>query len=385
MIPYALPPAETRLPLSALVRGLLPRRADFSKKFGAYLGADNCILAGNARSLLYLLLRALQNQAGAGSAKEVLIPGYTCYSVAAAVVKAGLKVALYDLDPHTFQPDFEDVRRKINSATLAVIGQHLLGVKADIKELAEIAHQHGVCCIEDSSQHLGAGQFGPGKGMIADYAIFSFGRGKPLPLGSGGALVAKEQEILFQVNQQLKTCPAHSANRLLPYAVQILSWPRLYWILERLPLGLGSTHYDPGFSVSTMAVFYQRLANDALAGLDRLTQHRAKLSRIYQQQFSDSENGVSSCVRYPLLVGNQGEFLRIFSLGVRRLYPLALCDLPGLNASLVIRGKPVLGAREIAAQLVTLPTHLAANTKTARKIAYESIKIFREIKIISVR
>lgn len=385
MIPFALPPAETHLPLASLLRGLLPVRADFSEKLKMHLDAPGCVLAGNARSLLYLLFRALHGRARDGSVNEVLIPGYTCYSVAAAVVKAGLKVALYDIDPHTFQPDFEDVRRKINSATLAVIGQHLLGVKADIKELAEIAHQHGVCCIEDSAQYFKTGQFNTDQGMAADYVIFSFGRGKPLPLGGGGALIARNEDELFFLNQELKKNPPLSTNRLLPIAAQIFSWPRLYWILERLPLGLGRTIYDPEFMVSAMSLHHQRVGERALVELDHLNQHRVDLGKIYRAYFGGNSEGAYPHVRFPLLVGNQSEYSIIAKFGVRQVYPLALCDLPALGANLAQKREPLPGAREIAGQLVSLPTHLAVNAKIAEMICGKVAANFRDIRLVKLR
>ena len=51
--------------------------------------------------------------------KQVLIPGYTCYSVAASVVKAGVDIRCYDLDPHTFWPDERSVQSLAGKNTLA--------------------------------------------------------------------------------------------------------------------------------------------------------------------------------------------------------------------------------------------------------------------------
>ena len=233
MMPFALPPAETHLPLAALVRGILPLPARFSAEMQTFLGVSQCVLAANARTLLYVLLCALRDQRDGHGGQEVLLPGYTCYSVAAAVVKAGLKVQLYDLDPNTLQPDFDDLSRKISGRTLAVIGQHLLGVRTDMRELAKIAAQQGTCCIEDSAQCLSAGQVGVAGESAADYTLFSFGRGKPLPLGGGGALIGKETGMLSRMAEYFQSITPRSANPLLPFAIRLFSWPKLYWILER--------------------------------------------------------------------------------------------------------------------------------------------------------
>lgn len=387
---FALAPAEARLPLHALFQGLLPLSADFSRQFGEHLGIEVCGLANSARALLYLLFKALRSRA-AVEGGEILLPGYTCYSLAAAAVKAGCKVALYDLDPSTLQPDLADVKQKINSRTLAVVGQHLLGVKGDISGLAKIAHDHGLCCIEDAAQYLRSSTTEATMAWKsdADFSVFSFGRGKPLPLGEGGALVAGKESHFAEVPSDFEALNGKSANWLIPFAVQILSWPHLYWIMETLPLGLGRTVYNPAFAVSAMPSFYQRTGAAALADLVSLNQHRTDIGHLYHSFFSHEAEQLPAAifpayVRYPLLVQNQNEVRRMAMYGVRQLYPLALCDLPALQENLAGFQTQTKGAREIARRLVTLPTHLVVDAKIAEEIARKAHNNFRGIETIQI-
>lgn len=382
MMSFALPPAETHLPLAALVRGILPLPAGFSAELQAYLGVAQCVLAANARTLLYVLLCALRDQREGQGDREVLLPGYTCYSVAAAVVKAGLKVQLYDLDPSTLQPDLDDLSRKISGGTLAVISQHLLGVRTNMRELARIAAQQGICCIEDSAQCLSAGQVGEAGERAADYTLFSFGRGKPLPLGGGGALIGKEAEMLSRMAEYFQSITPRTANPLLPFAIRLFSWPKLYWILERLPLGLGRTVYDPEFPVASMPRLYQRIGTGALAGLGQLNQHRIEISRTYRTCLGDSSGQDLAHVRFPVLMHRQKEVAGMARFGVRRLYPLALCDLPPLGKYLVQQGQALPGAREIAERLVTLPTHWTVDNRCAQGICQHLRTRFGALQLI---
>ncbi len=93
---YAVPPAETGLPLRALASGLLPGLADFAGQLATYLGASRCVLAGSGRALLYLLLDSLRRRASREQT-QVLIPAYTCYSVAAATVSSAATLILSTL------------------------------------------------------------------------------------------------------------------------------------------------------------------------------------------------------------------------------------------------------------------------------------------------
>ncbi len=381
-MPFALPPAETHLPLAALVRGILPLPGRFPAELLAFLGVAQCVLAANARTLLYVLLCALRDQREGYGGREVLLPGYTCYSVAAAVVKAGLKVQLYDLDPSTLQPDLDDLRRKISGGTLAVIGQHLLGVRTDMRELVEIAAQQGTCCIEDSAQCLSAGQVGMAGERAADYTLFSFGRGKPLPLGGGGALIGKETGMLSRMAEYFQSITPRSANPLLPFAIRLFSWPKLYWVLERLPLGLGRTVYDPEFPVASMPTLYQRIGTRALAELPQLNQHRIEISRTYRTCLGDSSEQDLAHVRFPVLVHKQNDVAGMARFGVRRLYPLALCELPPLDKHLRLQGQALPGAREIAERLVTLPTHRTVDSQCAQAICYHLRTRFGVLQLI---
>ena len=387
MMPYALPPAETKLPLKALARVLLPGRHNFEEKLSRFLNAERCILANSARTLLYMVFLHLRSSLDRGQ-DEVLIPGYTCYSLPAAVVKAGLKVSLYDMNPATFKPDFEDVRRKISGRTMAVVGQHLLGVDSDISKLAKLASEKGIFCIDDSAQLFSNGWKKDDK-SAADYTIYSFGRGKPLPLGSGGLLVSYTGREINAIRSRLIVHPSKNGRSLMPLAVRILSNPAFYWSMEKLPLGLGRTIYDPGFPVSGMSRFYQRLGEYALNDFERLNRHRSMISKIYADHLEPgnafrNKTAVSSPhVRYPLLADSNKRAEDLVNYGVRRMYPRALCDLEPLREHLTGSPAKTPGAREISRRLVTLPTHQRITEKMAIKIANEAIKVLGGITLVT--
>ncbi|SDB58023.1 dTDP-4-amino-4,6-dideoxygalactose transaminase [Desulfonatronum thiosulfatophilum] len=389
MLLYNIPPAETRLSWTALSKGFIPGRSDFSGKIRNLTSGRACILAGSARILLYLLFKELRGQAGPEKS-EVLLPGYTCYSVAAAAVKAGLRVALYDLNPRTFQPDLHSVERALSDRTLAVVGQHLLGMPADLEPLISAAQRHGVCLIEDSAQFMASNQtkqFSTG----ADFTVYSFGRGKPLPLGGGGALIANSPKAttpLKRIAEAVLTSPNGSKGPMAPAMTRIMSWPRLYWMLEKLPIGLGRTVYDPGFPVTSMAAALQRIGTAALSDLALLNQHRAMIGEIYIKGFQSgptqgSLSYVPSCVRFPILVRCRDKMRQLAAYGVRRLYPMALVDLPALRSRLADPVPKTFGAREIAQRMVTLPTHLGVDQRLAEIIVNIAQAAFEDIQTVT--
>ena len=98
---YWYPLAETKNPLAAIAATLLPSADDFKKTLCSYLHVKKCVLGSSGRALLYLLLAFLKEKDN-GKRNEVLIPGYTCYSVAAAIARAGLKIKIYDFYHYAF-------------------------------------------------------------------------------------------------------------------------------------------------------------------------------------------------------------------------------------------------------------------------------------------
>ncbi len=375
MIPWSMPPAESKLPLNALFRGWLPGKESFSKSLEAYWGQKPVLFADNAKMLLSLVFSALKQVTGR---KEILIPGYTCYSVAAAAVRAGCEIVLYDLDPDSLQPDLGDVENKIGLQTIAVVGQHLFGIPGDIAALSAIAQRYGCYCVEDSAQRCVAMKDIYSQEKGADCTVYSFGRGKPLPLGRGGALKINNKEIIKELSatiRKLENCVSLGVETAL---AQILSTPHLYWIPEMLPIGLGKTVYKPNFEMRAMPHFFKKLGSAALGSLDIYNRTRTQISSLYNEHFflvsklaQQFVDNIPPCTRYPILIPNMNFVKNMRKYGTRRMYPLALCDLEDIQSFLGSSTKETPGAQNIAKHLITLPTHMRVTPEIASRIAGE--------------
>ena len=134
------PPAETKIHWSAILNAFTRQAGNFKDELCNYLDVNYCILGESARALLFKLLERLKSQDGS-QRDEVAIPGYTCYSVAASVAKAGLKINVYDLDPATLQPDFDSLRKATSEKTLGIVFQHLFGIPTSGFEFQKIAQE----------------------------------------------------------------------------------------------------------------------------------------------------------------------------------------------------------------------------------------------------
>ena len=366
------PPAETYIPSRAILNAFFNSSGNFEKTLCNYIGVKQCVLANSGRALLYLLLEALKRK-DSGTRDEVLIPGYTCYSVAASIAKAGLKIKVYDLEPATLQPDFDSLRNSTSTKTLAIIFQHLFGIPTSVDEFEDIAQKTGTPLIEDAAQALGGSIDGHRLGTIGDFGFYSFGRGKPLPIGGGGALIGKDEDVLSELD--LKSKGKGYISLISTAITRMLSSPWLYWIPEMLPLGLGETIFDPHFNVSAMEPVMQNLAEKSMDILGELNAYRRYVASIYKNVFNNGSvipvpgEAMPVYTRFPLMAGPGQISKELKRLGVRRMYPKAIADEETIKPYLVDQKVSTPGASEIAQNLITLPTHKSITENMAKEIA----------------
>jgi dTDP-4-amino-4,6-dideoxygalactose transaminase len=363
------PPAETNIPLSALIRAFLPGPQDFDQDIKRYLNVDTCILGISARALLSRLLMVLKHNDGS-KRNQVLIPGYTCYSVAASVARAGLTIACYDLDPFTLSPDMDSAHAQAGPDTLAIIGQHLFGIPTPIEGLADLARNTGAYLIENAAQGFGGKLQGRHLGIRGDFGLFSFGRGKSLPLGAGGALIGKAEVLNDLVLDQ---SGIGYPSLVMAVGGRFLSNRRIYGLLEALPLGLGETIFDPDFVIGEMPKGIKRLGKGALKILPSFIEHRRSIAGIYREvlwkktSFRLPPDSSDIFTRFPVIAGVRPIPKPLFRLGVRRMYPKAIVDETSIRPYCAPHNVATPGARKTAEMLITLPTH----TGISKEIAYE--------------
>ena len=374
------PPAETKIPLTALSLALFSLKDDFEEALGNYPGVKHCVLANSGRALLALVLETLKKKDGGGR-NEVLIPGYTCYSVAASVVRAGLTIRAYDVNPTTLCPDIDSLNAAITDDSLAIIVQYLFGLPSPINDLKGIAKKKDIYVIEDAAQALGGTLNGIPLGTLGDFGFYSFGRGKPLPVGSGGALIGKHEDLISEL--ELNKRKAGLTPLLKTAMVQLFSWPMLYWLPELLPLGLGETVFDPRFEISAMPDVMKSVAKRALPALEGLNRHRNKVATIYREAFDNSfliqvsKEANPVYTRFPVLAGPEKVNNELKRSGVRRMYPNAIADEEIIRPYLSPKQINTPGASTIATNLITLPTHMGINVNLAKEIAQKVKAAYR--------
>jgi len=370
-------PAYSPLPLDAVIAGLKATvfgargaRQRLTERLEDRFHPREVWLTDSGTSALTLaLLAAARRRPG----RPVALPGYGCYDLATAADGADVGVILYDLDPSTLGPDWDSFQDVLNQDPAALVIVHLYGIPVDLDTAVAKARAAGVLLVEDAAQAAGMTWKGTPAGAVGSFGVLSFGRGKGVTGGRGGALLVNDPEAncaLGDLAGQIGP-PRRGASELLPLVAQwMLARPEVYALPASLPfLGLGDTPYFPvrprrQASDSSCAVL-DRTWGYAGSEVETRQRNAARLLEAVRarKQFREvvgAKGGEASYLRLPLLAPpDVAAFAgrRTRALGVMPGYPTSLADLEGFARRLREPERLVPGARTLARQLGTLPTH----------------------------
>jgi dTDP-4-amino-4,6-dideoxygalactose transaminase len=160
--------------------------------FAAYCGTKFAIGVGSGTDALHVALRAC----GIGPGDEVITVSHTFIATVEAIILAGAKPVLVDIDAETYNMDPYQVEKRITDKTRAIIPVHLYGHPANMGPLLELARNYKLKVIEDACQAHGAEYEGRRTGSLGDIGCFSFYCTKNLGgYGEGGIITTSDPEL----------------------------------------------------------------------------------------------------------------------------------------------------------------------------------------------
>ena len=368
LAPAGLPmtPSDLRAGLIAAGEGeraVSAFRSDVCRSFGV----RHAFLASSGRAALSMLLQALHTLQPQRSV--VALPAYTSFSVPSAVVNAGLRVALYDLDPVTLSPVPESLARAVDHRTVAVVVCHLFGYPADLDLVRQVAAARGAYVVDDAAQAMGGVFKGKPLGCCGDAGLFSLSRGKNLNALDGGIIITHRDDLASRLEQLQPVGDGAMTHRLFLKALLLsaLIRPSLYWLPRSLPfLRIGASVYDPRFPREPFTPFQAGIARRMLARLPEVTAGRREVARDLLRQLSPLHDvspvgsvayGQPVYLRLPVTITSGLPLVETPRLGVVRSYPAPLCSIDQLHPHLVDHPGRYPGAEQLAGRLLTLPTH----------------------------
>lgn len=165
--------------------------AQFEENFAQFCGCRHAVAVSSGTSALEIILRSLGVEG-----KDVLVPTNTFFATAAAVVHAGGRPVLVDMDPESFGMRPEDIEDSLTPRTAGVVVVHIGGVVSRrIKELQELCRKKGIWLVEDAAHAHGSSHNGVMAGAFGAAAAFSFYPTKVMTSAEGGMIVTSDDKI----------------------------------------------------------------------------------------------------------------------------------------------------------------------------------------------
>ena len=338
-------------------------------------------------------LQGLLAALGVGPGDRVATQAFTCLAVPEGILASGAAPLWVDVEKDGFTMDPEDLGRRLQATTKAIVVQHTFGIPARLDAILAVARSRGIPVVEDCCHTLASRLHGSTVGSFGCGAFYSFEWGKPIVAGIGGAAVVNDARLRERVAAAYGRLVEPPASRVLRTQAQyaafsILFRPSLYWparaafhALSAVGAAEGNYHavsakVNPEFGWCMAAPLRRRLSRQ-LPTLARRTAHSRALVAAYRAGLAGSgvrlpeppEGSETVFVRFPLLTECKEEMLRAARrAGVELadwyatpIHPLRREEWPavGYEAGLCPN------AESVAARVVTLPTHLRAGRQYA--------------------
>ena len=243
-----------------------PKVKQFESEFAEFVGAKYAIAVNSATAGLHLALEAHN----IGPDDEVLVPTVTFAATAEVVIHLGARPVLVDCDPATLNICLEDMKRKTNSKTRAIMPVHYAGQPCPMDEIASFAKEKNLVVIEDAAHAFPAAYKGRMIGSLSPATCFSFYANKTITTGEGGMITTDDETLANRMRQM----SLHGLSRS--------AWNRFG--------AKGSWYYEieaPGYKynlsdiAAAIGIGQLHRANDFLAGRRSAAQH-------YTEAFANS-------------------------------------------------------------------------------------------------
>jgi dTDP-4-amino-4,6-dideoxygalactose transaminase len=231
--------------------GTGPRVARFESEFRDYVGSDHAVAVNSCTAGLHLAMVAL----GLRPEDEVIVPAMTFAATANAVIHAGGRPVLADVDRDTMCVTPETIAAQLTPRTRAVLPVHFAGRPCAIEEIIALARRAGLGVVEDCAHAIETLVDGRHVGTFGDFGAFSFYVTKNVVTGEGGMVVTPDGDAAARI----KTLALHGLSAD--------AWSRFS--------DEGYRHYEvvePGFKYNMMDL-------QAALGLHQLARAEANLGR----------------------------------------------------------------------------------------------------------
>ena len=333
------------------------------QEMAAFTGAAAAVGCGSGTDALWLALLAIGIQPG----DAVVTTAFSFFASASAIVRAGARPILVDVDPLSLNLDHgrvESLLRECKGYKIrALLPVHLYGQCADMDGLERIAQEFRIPIIEDAAQAIGAKWRERNAGAMGAAAAFSFYPTKNLSAYGDAGLVTTNNPEFAEHMRRLRN---HGSPRR--YLHQEIGWNSRLDAIQAAILRVKLPHIEQwNTQRRERAATYERL----------ITKAGLSANKGPVQPLRTSPNAYHVFHQYVIRAHRRDElrtFLSERGIGTEIYYPLPLHLQPSL--SYLGYGEGDLPESELAAREVLALPMFPELTSQEQEWIVESIAEF---------
>lgn len=228
-----------------------PYVKEFENRFSRFNKRKYGIAVSSGTAALEIAIKSLNLKKG----DEIIVPSFSIISTVLCIIKNGLKPILVDSDLKNWNMDVNQVLKKINKKTKAIIVTHIYGFPVDMKNILKIANKKKITVIEDAAEMIGQKYENKICGSFGKISTFSFYANKHITTGEGGMILTNEKDIYEKCRSLRNLCFSTSGNRFnhndigwnyrftnLQAAIGLGQLKNINWIVKR-KMEIGKRYY----------------------------------------------------------------------------------------------------------------------------------------------
>jgi len=186
--------------VDSLMQGWLgtgPKVKRFESQFSSYKDSKYAIALNSCTAALHLSLLSLHLDEG----DEVITTPMTFCSTINAIIHAGAKPVLADIDNSSMNIHPERIKEKITSRTKCILPVHFAGRACDMDAIMSLAKANNLYVIEDCAHAIETTYHGKEAGTFGDFGCFSFYATKNVVTGEGGMVITEDKKSASRIKR----------------------------------------------------------------------------------------------------------------------------------------------------------------------------------------
>lgn len=174
-----------------------PKLAEFEQRVARLADCEHAIGVSSWTTGAFLVLKAL----GIGPGDEVIVPSLTFIASVNVIAHTGATPVFADIDPRTFNIDWQDIEHRITPRTRAILPVDQLGMPCEIDRILEIAARHGLLVIQDAACAFASRFRNRPVGALAPITLFSLHARKVITTAEGGIIVTNDGALAARLKR----------------------------------------------------------------------------------------------------------------------------------------------------------------------------------------